>query len=177
MEKEVKEKKTRKKAVKAAAPTVEPQPEIQVPVVAAEKKPAKSVKANLPVPLAIATGRRKTAIAQVKIYQGKGKILLNGKDMKEYLCGRHVLIAALTKPLETVNVRDKYDIVAVLRGGGVPGQADAVRMGIARALVVVNPDWKKVLRQFGLLTRDPRMKERKKYGHKKARKSFQYSKR
>ncbi|MCX5751028.1 MAG: 30S ribosomal protein S9 [Candidatus Saganbacteria bacterium] len=127
--------------------------------------------------MAIATGRRKTAIAQVKIYRGEGRITLNGKDVKDYLCGRYVLITTVTRPLETVNVRDKYDIVAVLRGGGIPGQADAVRMGIARALVVINPDWKKVLRQAGLLTRDPRMKERKKYGHKKARKSFQYSKR
>jgi small subunit ribosomal protein S9 len=172
MEKEAKVKKTRKKTVKAETTPSPVQPEVQEPKPVAARK-----KSVLPVPLAAATGRRKTAVAQVKVYPGEGKILLNGREAKDYLSGRHVLMAVLAKPLEAVGVSNKYDIVATLKGGGIPGQADAVRMAVARALVVINPEWKKILHQFKLLTRDPRMKESKKYGHKKARKSFQYSKR
>src|SRR3989339_429382 len=126
MEKEVKDKKPRKKVVKAEEVSALPQEEVHVPKPVAAKK-----KSGLPAALAMATGRRKTAVAQVKIYRGEGNITLNGKDVKDYLCGRYVLITTVCKPLETVNMRDKYDIVAVLRGGGIPGQADAVRMGIA----------------------------------------------
>lgn len=125
----------------------------------------------------IATGRRKTAIARVFLKAGKGSFLINGCEPSKYLGNVASYLNLIKKPLQAVQVENKYDIIARVRGGGIAGQADAIRLGIARALIVTNPAYKEMLKQEGLLTRDPRDKERKKYGHKRARKRFQYSKR
>ncbi len=123
------------------------------------------------------TGRRKTAVAKVWLFPGgEGKEDINGKTVKEYFC-RDDLIYKVYKPLELVGLKNQFDIRARLIGGGVNGQADALLLGIARALVAFNPDLKPELKKEGLLTRDPREVERKKYGHPKARKRFQFSKR
>ena len=123
------------------------------------------------------TGRRKEATAKVWLSPGQGVILINGKDYSEYYCGRKLLEYKVQRPLVITNNRQKFDVYAEVFGGGVPGQAGAVSLGIARALLVVSPDLKTKLKSEGLLTRDPRMKERKKYGLKRARKAFQFSKR
>jgi len=123
------------------------------------------------------TGRRKEARAKVWLKSGEGKISLNGKTLEEYFCGRKLLECQAQKPLVVTNTQSSYDVFAELLGGGVPGQAVALSMGIARALLKVNPEFRIKLKREGLLRRDPRMKERKKYGHKGARKSFQYTKR
>ncbi len=123
------------------------------------------------------TGRRKEATAKVWLVPGSGKMTVNGKPMKEYFCGRRLLEFIIGRPFAATQLGGKYDVYAELLGGGVPSQADAIRMGIARALVVINPALKTVLKREGLLTRDPRMKERKKYGLKRARRAFQYTKR
>ncbi len=123
------------------------------------------------------TGRRKEATAKVWLVPGSGKMIFNGKPMKEYFCGRRLLEFIIGRPFAATQLGGKYDVYAELLGGGVPSQADAIRMGIARALVVLNPALKTVLKREGLLTRDPRMKERKKYGLKRARRAFQYTKR
>ena len=124
-----------------------------------------------------ATGRRKTAIARVFLRPGSGKMLINGKEPSKHLGNVESFLCLIKKPLEATKTEVKYDIIAKVHGGGLSGQADAIRLGIARALVVSNPDNKAVLKPEGLLTRDPRSKERKKYGRKKARKRFQFSKR
>ncbi len=123
------------------------------------------------------TGRRKEATAKVWLVPGSGKMTINGKSLKEYFCGRRLLEYIISRPFAATQLGGKYDVYAELLGGGVPSQADAIRMGIARALVVLNPALKTVLKREGLLTRDPRMKERKKYGLKRARRAFQYTKR
>ena len=123
------------------------------------------------------TGRRKEATAQVWIQPGKGAIIVNGKEMNVYLCNRKLLEFKVTRPLVVTNTRETYDVYAKASGGGVPGQAGAVCLGIARALLQLNPDFRVKLKRAGLLSRDPRMKERKKYGLKRARKAFQYTKR
>ncbi len=123
------------------------------------------------------TGRRKEATAKVWLVPGSGKMIVNGKPLKEYFCGRRLLEFIIGRPFAATQLGGKYDMYAELLGGGVPSQADAIRMGIARALVVSNPALKTVLKREGLLTRDPRMKERKKYGLKRARRAFQYTKR
>ncbi len=123
------------------------------------------------------TGRRKEAAAKVWLVPGQGKITVNDKDFSVYFCGRQVLEIQVKKPLEITNTKDSYDVIVEAFGGGVPGQAVAASMGIARALITVNPEFRKSLKSAGLLRRDPRMKERKKYGRKRARKSFQYTKR
>ena len=125
----------------------------------------------------IATGRRKTAIARIFLKPGKGNFLINGKEPVLYLGNVSTYLNLIKKPLSTVQGEDKYDVIAKVHGGGLSGQADAIRLGIARALIKVNATNKTVLKPEGLLTRDPRSKERKKYGRKKARKRFQYSKR
>jgi len=124
----------------------------------------------------IAVGRRKTAVAKVIIKEGKGKISVNGVDMKKYFTrlAHQVLIK---KPLEVLGVSDKFDIRAFVSGGGISSQADALRLGIARSLVLINSDYRPLLAKNSLLTRDPRMVERKKYGRPGARKRFQFSKR
>jgi small subunit ribosomal protein S9 len=125
----------------------------------------------------IATGRRKTSIARVFLRGGKGKFIINGKEPVNYLGNVSSFLNLIKKPLIATQTEAKYDIDAKVHGGGISGQADAIRLGLARALVYVNSSYKAVLKSEGLLTRDPRDKERKKYGHKRARKRFQYSKR
>ncbi len=122
------------------------------------------------------TGRRKKAIARVRITTGKGNITINGQKVEEYF-KLESLLYVVKQPLVATKMTDKLDIIVRVSGGGLSGQAGAVRHGIARALVELNPEFKKTLKDEGFLTRDPRMKERKKYGLKKARKAPQYSKR
>jgi small subunit ribosomal protein S9 len=123
------------------------------------------------------TGRRKEAIAKVWLTPGSGKIVVNGKGFSEYFCNRKLLEYQVVRPLAVTNTRDNYDVYAQAFGGGIPGQAGALSMGIARALLEVSPDLRVKLKREGLLRRDPRMKERKKYGLKRARRAFQYTKR
>ncbi len=123
-----------------------------------------------------ATGKRKRATAQVILREGKGKIIVNGKPIKDYF-GREDFLKYIELPFRTVKSDVSFDVTATLKGGGVSGQAGALALGIARALLKVNPEFRKPLRSKGLLTRDPRETERKKYGKPKARKSFQWTKR
>lgn len=122
------------------------------------------------------TGRRKTAVARVYLKPGAGNITVNGKDYKDYFTTA-IMQYVVRQSLETVGVAEQYDVVANLDGGGVKGQAEALRMGIARALCEVNAENRPALKAKGLLTRDSRMVERKKPGRPKARKRFQFSKR
>ncbi len=122
------------------------------------------------------TGRRKSSIARVYLVPGNGKITINKKDMDEYF-GLETLKIIVRQPLEATNTLDKYDVLVNVRGGGFTGQAGAIRHGIARALLNVDADFRPTLKKAGFLTRDPRMKERKKYGLKKARRAPQFSKR
>jgi len=122
------------------------------------------------------TGRRKTSVARVRLMAGQGQILVNGKPVEEYFPSP-MLRAALTLPLQLTNVADKYDTVVLVHGGGITSQAGAIRHGISRALLIVDETYRPVLKKAGFLTRDPRMKERRKYGLKKARKAPQFSKR
>jgi small subunit ribosomal protein S9 len=123
-----------------------------------------------------ATGRRKQAIVRVRIRPGSGQWTLNGKTLETYFPNK-VHQQIVSEPLKTLERDEAYDIIATLRGGGVSGQAGALRLGIARALTVTEDDSRPALKKAGFLTRDPRVKERKKYGLKKARKAPQYSKR
>lgn len=123
-----------------------------------------------------ATGRRKNAIARVRLKEGKGEIVVNNKKGLEYF-KREVLMQYVNQPFEVTDSVGKYDVRVRVNGGGLAGQAGALRLGIARALVKADEELRKILRSHGLLTRDPRMVERKKYGQKKARKRFQFSKR
>jgi len=123
------------------------------------------------------TGRRKTAVARVRVYaSGDGSITVNGKSAHTYFGQSATHIATVSSPLRTLDLGD-YTITVRVVGGGTSGQAGAIRHGLARALVRMNPDFKSALRSAGFLTRDPRMKERKKYGLKRARKAPQYTKR
>ena len=123
-----------------------------------------------------AIGRRKESVARVYIKPGSGKTVVNGRALGEYL-GRETLVMQVRQPLEVTESSDKYDIRATVTGGGITGQAGALRLGIARALVKADESCHGVLKAKGLLTRDPRMKERKKYGLAGRRKRFQFSKR
>ena len=122
------------------------------------------------------TGRRKKSIARVRLLNGNGKITINGKDIDEAF-GVETLKVIVRQPLVATNSLDKFDVVAKVTGGGISGQAGAVRHGIARALIEANSEYRPTLKSAGFLTRDARMKERKKYGLKKARKAPQFSKR
>lgn len=122
------------------------------------------------------TGRRKSSIARVRLVEGKGIITINGKNIDEYL-GTDTLKVIVRQPLTATNTTDKYDVICKVQGGGFTGQAGAIRLGIARALLEANSEYRPTLKAAGFLTRDPRMKERKKYGLKKARKAPQFSKR
>ena len=123
-----------------------------------------------------ATGRRKRSIARVWVKKGSGKIYVNGKEMIKYFKRpAHQLI--VTRPLDEVNGTNNYDVKCNVRGGGLTGQAGAIIHGISRALVDIDSSLKKILKKIKLTTRDPRKVERKKYGHRKARRSFQFSKR
>lgn len=123
-----------------------------------------------------ATGRRKTSVARVWIKPGEGEIIVNKRGLKEYF-GRETLIMLIKQPLEVTKTLNRYSIVANVSGGGVSSQAGALRHGIAKALAEMHPEHRPLLKKMGLLTRDPRMKERKKYGQPGARKRFQFSKR
>ena len=123
-----------------------------------------------------ATGRRKTAIARVFIKEGNGQITVNKRDMKEYFT-TSVLQYTVKQPLEITQTEGKFDLNVNIDGGGFTGQAEALRMAIARALIKINPEWRKALKDKGLLRRDPRMVERKKPGQPGARRRFQFSKR
>jgi small subunit ribosomal protein S9 len=122
------------------------------------------------------TGRRKSAIARVWLTPGEGNITINGRDFKEYL-GRPVLEILLKGPLVELQMDGRFDVKATAKGGGITGQAGAIRLGIARALLEYDEGLRKELRGNGFLTRDPRVKESKKYGRKKARRGFQFVKR
>lgn len=123
-----------------------------------------------------AVGRRKEASARVRLIPGTGKIMVNGRPVDEYLA-REVLVMVAKQPLAVTDGLDKWDVRATCGGGGLSGQAGALRLGIARALVKFNEDYRRPLRKAGLLTRDARAVERKKYGRPGARKRFQFSKR
>lgn len=122
------------------------------------------------------TGRRKTAVARVWLVPGKGQININEQTIDDYF-GRKVLEVLVKQPLEKTGTTGKYDVIAKVQGGGTSGQAGAVRHGIARALLRVDNEFRLPLKRAGFLTRDPRVKERRKYGLKKARKAPQFSKR
>jgi small subunit ribosomal protein S9 len=121
-------------------------------------------------------GRRKAAIARVYMSEGKGQIIVNNRDFKEYFPDKQ-LHYVVEQPLNLLEIRDSYDIKVNLDGGGMTGQAEALRLAISRALIKVNPEYKPALRAEGFVTRDPRVVERKKPGQPKARKRFQFSKR
>jgi len=122
------------------------------------------------------TGRRKKSIARVRLMEGKGNITVNGVELDKYF-GTEILKVIVNQPFAVTNTTGKYDVIAKVEGGGFTGQAGAIRHGIARALNEANSEFRPALKQNGFLTRDPRMKERKKYGLKKARKAPQFSKR
>jgi small subunit ribosomal protein S9 len=123
-------------------------------------------------------GRRKTAVARVRLFpNGDGSITVNGKNGRVYFGEREALTATVTAPLRLLDLNDEYTMTIRVVGGGSSGQAGAIRHALSRALVRVNPEWKATLRKAGFLTRDPRMKERKKPGLKRARKAPQYTKR
>ena len=123
------------------------------------------------------TGRRKSSIARVRVYEnGTGSIIINGRDIDDYF-GLDTLKLVVNQPLVATDLVGKVDVVVTVAGGGVSGQAGAIRHGISRALLTVNPEFRASLKAAGFLTRDPRMKERKKYGLKAARRAPQFSKR
>ena len=122
------------------------------------------------------TGRRKSSVARVRVYNGTGKITINGRDFDDYF-GLETLKLIVRQPLNLTNTNGSFDIVCTVAGGGVTGQAGAIRHGLSRALLNFNEELRPVLKKAGFLTRDPRMKERKKYGLKGARRAPQFSKR
>ena len=123
-----------------------------------------------------AIGRRKRSVAKVTITPGKGNITVNGKDVNDYM-PYETLVMDLVQPLELVDAREKYDVNVVVKGGGFSGQTGAIRLGITRALMLANAETRPTLKANGMVTRDARIKERKKYGLKKARRAPQFSKR
>lgn len=123
------------------------------------------------------TGRRKSSVARVRLVPGSGQMTINGKPGDLYLQFNPAYLSAAKAPLETLGLENEYDILVNARGGGLTGQADSIRLGVARALCELDPENRKPLKVEGYLTRDPRAKERKKYGLHKARKAPQYSKR
>lgn len=127
-------------------------------------------------PLVQATGRRKRSVARIRIRPGSGQVTVNGRPVDEYFPSRTQRMRLL-EPLEVAEAAERYDVDATIRGGGISGQAGALRLGIARGLVEIDPERRDDLKKGGYLTRDPRKKESKKYGLKKARKAPQYSKR
>lgn len=122
------------------------------------------------------TGRRKSSVARVRLIPGDGKVTINDRPMEEYF-GLNTLELIVRQPLVLTEMNDKYDVVASVKGGGTSGQAGAIRHGITRALMELNSDLRPALKKAGFVTRDPREKERRKYGLKKARKASQFSKR
>lgn len=124
----------------------------------------------------LGTGRRKSSVARVILTPGKGKIIVNGRDFEEYIPSAATRLDVL-QPLTLTENEGKFDVSANVNGGGLSGQAGAIRLGISRALMEIDPEMRKTLKPAGLVTRDPRAKERKKYGLKKARRAPQFSKR
>ena len=123
------------------------------------------------------TGRRKSSVARVRVYEGgTGSIIINGRDIDDYF-GLETLKLVINQPFGVTNTVGKYDIVANVKGGGISGQAGAIRHGVSRALLLADDSYRTLLKKAGFLTRDPRMKERKKYGLKAARRASQFSKR
>ncbi|HHU75465.1 MAG TPA: 30S ribosomal protein S9 [Firmicutes bacterium] len=122
------------------------------------------------------TGRRKKSIARIRLLPGEGRITINERDLDDYF-GQDTLKVEVRRPLEVTATNGKFDVIAKVEGGGLSGQAGAIRHGIARALLEADLDYRPLLKKEGFLTRDPRMKERKKYGLKKARRAPQFSKR
>lgn len=122
------------------------------------------------------TGRRKSSVARVRLVPGNGQIIVNGKDSKDYFC-KKTLEMIIRQPLVLTETEGRFDVLVNAHGGGTTGQAGAVRLGIARALLKADAEYRPVLKKAGFLTRDPRMKERKKYGLKGARRAPQFSKR
>lgn len=127
-------------------------------------------------PLVQSTGRRKSSVARVRLYEGTGRVLLNDRPIEDFFPTMAQRIRVL-EPLRVAQIEGRYDVIAKVEGGGTTGQADALRLGIARALIEVEPELRPTLKKAGLLTRDPRKVERKKYGLKKARRAPQYTKR
>ena len=123
------------------------------------------------------TGRRKSSVARVRLVPGKGNIIVNKKTLDEYFGGLELLKNEVRRPLQLVGAEGKFDVVATVKGGGTTGQSGALRHGVSRALCHADEENRAALKAAGFLTRDPRMKERKKYGLKKARKASQFSKR
>jgi len=123
-----------------------------------------------------ATGKRKQSIARVRLFPGEGKIIVNSRDFKEFF-KRESLITIIMEPFRLTNTENAYDVIADLSGGGISGQAGALRHSISKALLEINEEYRPILKREGFLTRDSRVKERKKYGLKKARKRPQFSKR
>ncbi|MDR3313320.1 MAG: 30S ribosomal protein S9 [Oscillospiraceae bacterium] len=128
------------------------------------------------VPFFYGTGRRKKSVARVRVYHGEGKVTVNDRDIDDYF-GLETLKLLVRQPLALTETEGKLDIVCRVAGGGVSGQAGAIRHGLSRALLLYDPELRPVLKKAGFLTRDPRMKERKKYGLKAARRAPQFSKR
>ena len=122
------------------------------------------------------TGRRKSSVARVRLYPGSGKITINGRDVEDYF-GLETLKLIINQPFGVTGTEGKFDIVANVRGGGISGQAGAIRHGVSRALLLADDSYRTLLKKAGFLTRDPRMKERKKFGLKAARRASQFSKR
>ena len=122
-------------------------------------------------------GRRKTATATARLYAGKGELTINGKPALEYFSGNKTYLAEITDPLALAEKQKEYDITVVVKGGGLAGQVDAIKLAISKALIIEAPDLRPVLKKAGMVKRDPREKERKKYGLRSARKREQFSKR
>lgn len=122
-------------------------------------------------------GRRKSATARARLYQGKGEITINGKPALEYLSGNKSMLAEITDPLALAEKQDKYDVSILVKGGGLAGQVDAIKLSISKALTTEMADLRPILKKAGFLKRDPREKERKKYGLRSARRKEQFSKR
>ncbi len=130
----------------------------------------------MPKPLAQTVGRRKVAVARVRLRDGSGRVILNGRALEDYFPTMAIRMRVM-EPFQVVQVQGRYDVDATLEGGGVNGQADALRLGIARALIEVDAELRPALKKAGLLTRDARAVESKKYGLRKARRAVQYTKR
>jgi small subunit ribosomal protein S9 len=195
VKKEAKPKKKAEKPVEAKKaeaprillPVIEKAEKIEKVELVVEKKPEvkhhhvevkQSFKKNPPkVKYSHATGGRKTSDARVWVSAGSGKYLINGRQMEQYACGRRVLTAMAMEPFMLTNTTGKFDVKSYVTGGGIVSQIGAVRQAVSKAISLANPELRTVLRRAGLLTRDPRVKERKKYGQKRARKRFQFSKR
>ncbi len=165
-------------SVESAQPVVTPPPAPATTVVQRVQKPAPQPKKSNGAPSTLfqATGRRKESIARVRLTPGLGKIVVNRKEHEIYF-PREALRLAIHQPLLVTHQLGKFDVSVIVTGGGLVGQAGAIRLGIARALLLSDPTLRAGLREAGLLTRDPRAKERKKYGQKGARKRFQWTKR